>query len=58
MRYILFTIFFALLLIFFIKLCSKYREGFNNQNEEKTPILKRPFVKLYDNLGNKLNVIL
>ena len=58
MRYILFTIFFALLLIFFIKLCSKYREGFNNQNEEKTPIVKRPFVNLYDNLGNRLNVIL
>lgn len=65
MKLILFIIFFSLLLIFLVKLCYKYnkekQENFENLNlnlNEKTPTVKRPFVNLYDNLGNKLNVIL
>ena len=57
MKLVLFIIFLALLLIFLIKLCYKINvEKF--ENKEKTPKVKRPFVNLYDNLGNKLNVIL
>ena len=55
------------LLIIFITLCiftyfmyvEKNNEHFtNNNNSNLVPILKRPFVNLYDNFGNKLNVFL
>lgn len=61
MKLILFIIFLSLLIIFFVKLCYKIssRENFENkENKELTPVVKRPFVNLYDNLGNRLNVIL
>ena len=61
MRLVLFIVFFSLLLIFLVKLCYKINtttETFDNKEKEKTPVVKRPFVNLYDNLGNRLNVIL
>ena len=61
MKLILFIIFLSLLIIFFVKLCYKVssRENFENfENKELTPLVKRPFVNLYDNLGNRLNIIL
>ena len=62
MKLLLFIIFFSLLLIFLIKLCYNYTESFDNKNKNKEKykpiIVKRPFVNLYDNLGNRLNVIL
>ena len=61
MKLLLFIIFFSLLLIFLVKLCYKYRETFESEkdtNNEVAPVVKRPFVNLYDNLGNRLNVIL
>ena len=61
MRLVLFIVFFSLILIFLVKLCYKINtEHFDNKEKkkEKTPNVKRPFVNLYDNLGNKLNVIL
>ena len=62
MKLLLFIIFFSLLLILLIQLCYKYkyRENFDNKktNTGKAALVKRPFVNLYDNLGNRLNVIL
>ena len=56
MKIILFTIFTALLIIFLIKLC--YSKEHFTEEKNSTPIVKRPFVNLYDNIGNRLNVIL
>ena len=59
MKLLLFIILFSLLLIFLVKLCYNYRENFDNDiHNDVAPIVKRPFVNLYDNLGNRLNVIL
>ncbi len=55
-------VFIALLLILMVQLCKNGTEYFtNNENKDKkneVEIVKRPFVNLYDNLGNRLNVIL
>jgi len=57
---ILILIFLALLLILLIKLCKNPGEQFTNHKKDKDEVVvvKRPFVNLYDNLGNRLNVIL
>ena len=58
------VIFIALLLILMIQLCKNnesFSEHFTNQEKDKKDeieVVKRPFVNLYDNLGNRLNVIL
>ena len=47
-----------------IQLCKNnesFSEHFTNQEKDKKDeieVVKRPFVNLYDNLGNRLNVIL
>ena len=55
-------VFIALLLILMVQLCKNGTEYFTNQEENKkndeVEVVKRPFVNLYDNLGNRLNVIL
>ena len=54
-------VFIALLLILMVQLCKNGTEYFTNQEEndkkDEVEIVKRPFVNLYDNLGNRLNVI-
>jgi len=48
----------SILILVLITLCSK-REFFNDKvSKQLIPSVKRPYVNIYDNNGNKLNVIL
>ena len=61
---LLLIIFLALLFILLLTLCrgKNLYENFDDNTTKPTnyevPSVKRPFVNLYDNMGNKLNVIL
>jgi len=56
---ILFFLFVFLIIILLVSLCVN-KESFTDKeaNKELTPNVKRPYVNLYDNNGNKLNILL